>query len=100
MYLLQKDDLTKATGCDHIELMLNQKEFKIKLESPNPTTWEVTYTRVSDGHSRTLTYGRHLAGDPHYERHGYTAGELQREFAKDFLKLLCDHYGYTLYKSM
>ena len=100
MYLLQKDDIIKATGCDHLELMLNQKDFKIKLESPDPTTWKVTYTRVSDGHSRTLTYGRHLVGDPHYERHGYTAGELQGVFAKDFLKLLCSHYGYTLYKSM
>ncbi len=100
MYTLKKDDTLKATGCNHIELMLNQKEFKIKLESPNPTTWKVTYTLISDGHSHTLTYGRYLAGDPYYERNGYTAVELQREFAKDFLKLLCAHYGYTLYKSM
>ena len=100
MYLLQKDDLTQAMGCDPIELMLNQKEFKIKLESPNPTTWEATYTRISDDHSHTLTYGRYLAGDPYYELNGYTAVELQREFAKDFLKILCRHYGYTLYKSM
>lgn len=100
MYLLKKYELIKAIGCDHLELMLNQKDFKIKLESPDPTTWKVTYTRVSDGRSSTLTYGRYLAGDPHCEQNGYTAGELQKVFAKDFLKLLCSHYGYTLYKSM